>query len=88
MLMVVASRIVARTTLDIDASIIRELRRRNERERKSMGQIASELPARALRQPPESETAEAFRWTSADLGVPTVDLDDAQALDRVLDGRA
>ncbi|MGI8623241.1 MAG: hypothetical protein ACR2NB_07080 [Solirubrobacteraceae bacterium] len=37
-----------RTTLDLDASVLRELRRRGERQRKSMGQVASELLTGAL----------------------------------------
>ena len=86
MLFLLASRIIPRTTLDIDASILRELRRRGERERKSMGQVASELLAAALaddRQPAAGE----FRWTTANLGAPLVDLEDKEALRRVLDQR-
>ena len=36
-----------RTTIDLDANVTRNLKRRAERERKSMGQVASELLARA-----------------------------------------
>jgi len=36
-----------RTTLDLDALVLRELRRRGARERKSMGQVASEVLAGA-----------------------------------------
>jgi hypothetical protein len=75
---------VARTTLDIDASILRELRRRGKRERKSMGQIASELLAAALALSGPTAAGE-FRWTSADLGEPRIDLDDDEALRRALD---
>jgi hypothetical protein len=84
MLMLIASCIMPRTTLDIDASILLELRRRGERERKSMGQVASELLAAALaedRQPAAGD----FRWTTADLGAPLVDLEDKEALRRVID---
>ena len=88
MLALISSRIMARTTLDLDSSIIRELRHRGAREHKSMGQVASELLARALREEPVAERAGAFSWRSADLGLPAVDLEDDEALNRVLDGRA
>ena len=52
-----------------------------------MGQVASELLARAVadREPPP---APGFVWISADLGAPLVDLEDAEAVRRVLDGPA
>lgn len=83
----IASRIMARTTLDLDASVLRELRRRGRRQRKSMGAVASELLAGALadsEQPPEDPT---FRWVTADLGAPRVDLEDKDALHDALDRR-
>lgn len=76
-----------RTTLDIDTSILGELRRRGERERKSMGQVASELLATAFAQSPQRVAAPNFSWKSADLGAPRVDLEDKEALHRVLDER-
>jgi len=76
-----------RTTLDIDASILRELRRRGQRERKAMGQVASELLATALAPSQRARTTERFGWTSADLGSPLVDLEDKDALQGALDGQ-
>jgi len=87
MMLLIASRIMARTTLNIDSSILRELRRRGKEQHKSMGQVASELLASALtasERPNESD----FNWTSADLGSPRVDLEDEDALRRVLDRSA
>lgn len=81
----VASCIMPRTTLDIDAAILRELRRRGVRERKSMGRLASELLARALADSERSATVRSFTWQTGDLGVPRVDLEDDEALRRVLD---
>ncbi len=78
----IASRIVARTTLDIDASILAELRRRGERERKSMGQVASEVLATALAESRQRVEAPSFTWMSSDLGAPRVDLDDKEGLRR------
>lgn len=74
-----------RTTLDIDASVLRELRRRGQRERKAMGQVASELLAAALAHSVRSPAARTFDWTSGDLGLPHVDLEDKDALRRALD---
>jgi len=76
---------MARTTIDLDASVLRELRRRSAREGKSMGQVASELLARAVSTAPDAP-APAFVWTSRDLGPPLVDLEDKEAVRRVLDG--
>ena len=80
----VASRIMPRTTLDLDPGILRELRRRGAREGKSMGQVASELLARAVAKPAELPAPE-FTWTSADLGASRVDLEDKEAVRRILD---
>jgi hypothetical protein len=79
-----ASRIMSRTTIDLDPAVLRELRRRGAREGKSMGQVASELLARAVSLDPDVPPPP-FAWTSARLGVPLVDLDDKEAVRRVLD---
>jgi plasmid stability protein len=75
-----------RTTLDLDPSVLRELRRRGEREGKSMGRVASEVLATALG---SSEPARpTFTWISKDLGAPRVDLEDKEAVRAILDGDA
>ena len=74
-----------RTTIDLDANVTRDLRRRAERERKSMGQVASELLARALAEAPSEPPK--FEWISRDLGEPLVDLEDKDALWAILDER-
>jgi plasmid stability protein len=84
MIALIASRIMARTTLDIDPSILRQLRIRGKRERKSMGQVASELLASALTDS-ERPAAAKLDWTTANLGTPRVELEDKEALRRVLD---
>ena len=76
---------MARTTLDLDPSVLRELRRRGEREHKSMGQLASELLAGALASSRSVPPAAGFEWKSADLGAPLVDLEDKEALRRALE---
>ena len=76
---------MARTTLDIDPSVLNELRRRGEREDKSMGQVASELLAGALAEPGLQAGAQRFSWTSGDLGAPRVDIEDKEGLRLLLD---
>ena len=73
-----------RTTIDIDASVLRQLKKRQERERKPLGQLVSELVARAIEL--EDEPAPTFTWVARDLQ-PRVDLDDKDAIWSVLDER-
>ncbi len=75
---------MARTTLDLDAAVRDELRRRSEAQRKSMGTVASELLAVALASTKGTEQAP-FSWRSADLGVPRVDLEDEEAVRQAMD---
>ena len=75
---------MARTTIDLDPAILRELRRRGAREGKSMGQVASELLARAVATAADAPAPE-FTWTSAPLGPALIDLEDKEAVRRVLD---
>jgi plasmid stability protein len=76
-----------RTTIDLDPAILRELRRRGASEGKSMGQVASELLARAVADDREAPAPD-FTWISADLGRPLIDLEDSEAMRRALDGVA
>lgn len=80
----VTSCIMARTTLDLDPTVLEELRRRGERERKSMGAVASELLARSLSEPEPGRSAP-LRWISRDLGAPKIDLEDDEAVRAALD---
>ena len=75
-----------RTTLDIDASVLRELKRRQRTEGKTLGELASELLARALAQDRAGEEAAPLAWTSKALGLK-VDLEDREAVWAILDGR-
>jgi plasmid stability protein len=79
-----SSRIMARTTLDLDPAVLRELRQRGARDGKSMGQVASELLARAVADD-RDHPAPPFEWTSAALGPALVDLEDKEAIRHVLD---
>ncbi len=79
---------MARTTLDLDPTVLRELKARGAAERRSMGEVASELLAVALRETEEpASEPPAFKWKTWDGGEPLIDLDDKDALWRVLDER-
>ncbi len=72
---------MTRTTLDIDAHVLRQLKERREHEGKTLGAIASELLASALattEAPPEP-----FVWESAPMAL-RVDLEDKDAVERAL----
>jgi hypothetical protein len=65
--------------LDLDASVLQQLRQRADMEAKSMGAVASELLATALATTPTRQFGPLL-WTSKDLGSPRVDLEDKEAL--------
>jgi hypothetical protein len=73
-----------RTTLELDGAVLQQLRRRGEREGKSMGRVASELLAVALADAEPEAGRAAFAWKTGDLGTPRVDLEDKEALRRAL----
>lgn len=73
-----------RTTLDLDATVLSELRRRAAAERKSMGQVASELLAGGLAEGGPVEPLP-LNWTRKDMGPFRIDLEDKEALSNLLD---
>jgi hypothetical protein len=76
---------MARTTLDLDSSVLEQLRRRARAERKSMGQLASERLAVGLREEEPGQPAP-LSWPTRRMGKSRVDLHDKDALWRLLDG--
>jgi len=85
MLFTGSSVIMARTTVNIDAPILRDLRRLQKREGKPLGRLMSDLLAQALRQHREKQPAlPAFRWVSRPLGA-RVDLGDKEAVRALLE---
>lgn len=76
---------MSRTTLDLDESVLHKLRRYGSEQHKSMGQLASELLARALSEAESATAAKSVKWVSRDLGVPRVDLEDKEAVRALLD---
>jgi hypothetical protein len=77
---------MTRTTVDIDASVLRELKKRQERERKTLGQLISELLAKAMESEEARTAATPLTWVARDLE-PRVDLEDKDALWSMLDQR-
>ena len=75
-----------RTTLDLDSGVLRELKRRRRSSGRSIGQIASELLAGALRGPNQTRSPGPVHWRSARMGA-RVDLEDKEAVRRALDGQ-
>jgi len=85
MLCMIASRIMARTTLNIDTPVLDELKRLKKRENKSVGRLVSELLVEALaRRSREGEPERAFEWATQEMK-PLVDISDKEALWAVLD---
>jgi hypothetical protein len=73
-----------RTTVDIDAPILREIRALQKREGRSMGKIISQLLAEGLSRRRSPLKAPNFKWVSRPMR-PLVDLADKEALYAVLD---
>ena len=79
-----ASNIMPRTTFDLDATVLAELRRRAAGEGKSMGQVASELLAGRLAEG-EPTASRPLNWTRKDMGPFKIDLEDKDAVWNLLD---
>ena len=75
-----------RTTLDIDDPVLKQLRKRQKGSGKSLGQLVSELLARALAESQPAQPRTDFRWVVRPMGA-LVDVGDKDALYRALDER-
>ena len=74
-----------RTTLNLDAPILRDLKRLQKREGKSLGRLVSDLLAQALQRGRRDRTpGPEFHWHSQPLE-PRVDLGDKEAIRTLLD---
>ena len=74
-----------RTTVDIDDPILKDLKRLQKRQKKSLGRLVSDLLAQALGQTSSGKPA-AFRWISGPMGA-RVDLADREAILAAMDER-
>ena len=81
----IASRIM-RTTIDIDAPVLAELKAVGKREGKSLGRLVSDLLASALagRRQPRRSSAPPLRWVSKSMRA-RVDLNDRDAVYEALE---
>jgi len=74
-----------RTTVNIDAPILRDVKRLQKRERKPLGRLISDLLAEALaHQEINGQRAQAFHWISRPLHA-RVDLTDKEAVRAALE---
>ena len=87
MLNAIASNIM-RTTIDIDDPILKEVKRLQKREGKSLGRLVSDLLAQSLTasQAKGSVPTPPFAWVSKPMGA-RIDLADTDALLDAMDGR-
>ncbi len=75
---------MTRTTLDLDPQVLRQLRERQKREHRTLGQLASELLAQAMADDRRDTGEPPLDWPAQALGA-TVDISDKDALHRLLD---
>lgn len=71
--------------MDIDASVLRELKRRQKESGKSLGALMSELLAGALESPEPAPPVE-LAWKSKSMGA-LIDLEDKETVRRTTEGQ-
>jgi hypothetical protein len=75
---------MARTTLNIDTPILKELKALQKKEKRSLGRVASHLLAEALARRTRRPVKAEFKWTSRPMRA-RIDLDDKDKLYAILD---
>lgn len=75
-----------RTTLNIDAPILKDLKRLQKGEKRPLGALVTELLVEALheRSKRSRKKAPAFRWIAKDMGKPFIDTGDPRVLKEFL----
>ena len=76
-----------RTTVDLDPSVLRDLKRRAKNEGKSLGTLISQILAPVLTEGSRTRSPSTIRWHAAPMGPPKVDLEDKEAVRRALGDR-
>jgi hypothetical protein len=76
---------MTRTTLNLDASVLREVKRRAKQQGKSVGDVISEIVGPALAKSGRTGEAPELRWQTARMGPPKVDLEDKEAVRQALE---
>lgn len=79
-----ASSIMPRTTLDLDASVLRSVKRLARAAGKSLGEVVSELLAVALDRQQAGEEQPRLKWRTQAMSA-RVDLEDKEAVARALE---
>ena len=74
-----------RTTIDLDPTVLRELKRRARQEGKSLGRVASEVLSTALEREAPVAPPPPLAWSSRPMGA-RIDLEDPEALRRAMEG--
>jgi hypothetical protein len=75
---------MVRTTLNLDPTVLDELRERAACEGLSLGALASRLLATELKKPPPLKPSK-LKWHAQAMGKPRIDVDDREALLEFLD---
>jgi hypothetical protein len=75
---------MARTTIDIDNPILKEIKNLQKKDGRSMGKIVSQLLAEALNQHKTMTKAHRVKWASRPMGA-LLDLSDKDTLHKILD---
>ena len=74
-----------RTTVDIDDPVLKDLKKLQKKEGKSLGRLMSELLAQAIGERKSAKTpSRSIRWISKDMGA-RVDVADAEAVYAVME---
>ena len=74
-----------RTTVDIDDPVLKDLKKLQQKEGKSLGRLMSELLAQAIGERKSAKTpSRPIRWISKDMGA-RVDVADAEAVYAVME---
>ena len=74
-----------RTTVNLDASVLGQLKRRQHKERRPLSELVNQLLARALAETESTDEAPSpLRWTSRAMGA-RIDIEDKDALLQALD---
>ena len=76
-----------RTTLNLDASVLREVKRRARDQGKSVGDVISEIVGPALARRNRTGGLPALRWRTARMGPAKIDLEDKEAVRQTLEDR-
>ena len=73
-----------RTTIDLDPTVLRELKLRARQEGKSLGRVASEVLSAALERDSPPAPPPLLAWSSRPMSA-RVDLEDAEAVRRAME---